>query len=302
MALDLESVRVFVRVAEAGNLTRAAQQLGVPKARVSHRLAQLEAELGCELVQRTTRMARLTEEGSRFLERARPLLADADEVEALFRPGRRAEGRVRLDLPVAFARRVVLPHLGALLDEHPALEVVLSLTDRRIEAIREGFDVVLRIGPAHEPGLVGRRVGELAMVNAASASYLARFGTPHALSDLDEHLIVHYASNLGAEAPSFEYVVDGKVEERPVRARVTVNNTDAYSGAAAAGLGIVQIPRVRLYDPASADLVEVLPDHVPPPLPVWLLHTHGARVPHRVRVVLDWLFGVVSGELGGSKG
>lgn len=297
MPLDLESVRVFVRVAEAKNLTRAAEQLGVPKGRVSHRLQALERDLGCELVQRSTRVLRLTEEGERFLARARPLLVEADELAGLFRPDARVVGRVRVDLPVALARRLVLPRLPELLDAHPDLELALSLSDRRVEALREGFDCVLRVGEAAAPGLVGRRLGALPMMNCASPAYLARYGTPQSLEDLDQHLLVNYSSTLSNEPPTFEHPSATGWAERPMRARVTVNNTDAYRAAALAGLGIVQLPRLDLSLPGGGELVEVLPEHPCAPMPVWLLHTHGRRLPARVRVVLDWVRAAVEPAL-----
>lgn len=290
MSLDLDALRMFVKVAELASFTRAADQLGMLKARVSLGVKKLEAELGTTLLQRSTRVVRVTPEGEQVLARARRLLADAEEVSAMFQASRALRGRVRIDLPVNIAREVIFPHLPELLARHPDLELTVSTTDRRVEAFREGFDCVLRAGPTVEPGLVGRRLGALPMMNCASPAYLRAHGVPQRLEDLAEHLIVHYSSTLGVEPPSFEYPVDGGYRELPMRSLITVNNVDAYHATCIAGLGIIQVPRIGMLAAlAAGTLVEVLPELTCAPLAITLLHTHGRNVPRRVRAVMSWI-------------
>ncbi|MEQ1567761.1 MAG: LysR family transcriptional regulator [Myxococcota bacterium] len=298
MSLDLGALAVFVKVAELGSFTRAAEQLSISKARASLQVRSLEAALGGRLLQRTTRAVRPTVDGEQLLPRARQLLLEAEEVEAVFRGGS-ARGPVRIDLPVRLARDVVIPRLPQLLEAHPGLEVLLSATDRRVEVIKEGFDCVLSVGALRPSGLVAQRIGWLSMVNCASPSYLGVHGVPRTLDDLDHHLLVHYAGTLGAEPPGFEFPDGaGGWRERPMRARLTVNNADAFHAACLAGLGLAQAPRMGLTAPlADGRLVEVLPDHRAQPMPVSLVHPHGRRVPGRVRWVLDWLASIVGPEL-----
>ncbi|WP_437742097.1 LysR family transcriptional regulator [Sorangium sp. So ce302] len=298
MTVDVGSLKIFVKVAELGSFTRAGEHLGMPKARVSLRLKALEAELGTRLLQRSTRVVRLTPDGEELLPRARRLALEADELGAMFQAARGLRGRVRIDLPVNFARDVIIPRLPELLARHPELEVLLSTTDRRVEPLREGFDCVLRVGAPGGDGLVGRRLGVLRMVNLASPSYLREYGTPRRLEDLERHLLVHYSSTLGAEAPSFEYPHDGGYREWPMRSVVTVNSADAYLAACVAGLGIIQAPRVGKFASITAgELVEVLPSLTGAPMPVSLLHTHGRSVPRRVRAVMSWITEVLSPHL-----
>lgn len=295
MSVDLEALKIFVKVAELGSFTRAGEHLGMPKARVSLRLKALETELGSRLLQRSTRVVRLTPDGEELLPRARRLALEADEIGAMFHPARALRGRVRIDLPVRFACNVILPRLPELLARHPELEMVVSTTDRRVEPLREGFDCVVRVGAPGDPALVGRRLGVLRMMNCASPSYLRKHGTPLRLDDLDRHLVVHYSSTPGPEAPSFEYPCDGGYRERPMRSVVTVNSVDAYYAACVAGLGIIQVPRVGMRDSlASGALVEILPAFPCAPMPVSLLHTHGRSVPRRVRAVMSWIAEVLS--------
>lgn len=285
MSFDLDALRVFVRVAELQSFTRAAAQLAMPKARASAQVQRLEQWLGTQLFQRSTRVVRLTPEGEELLSRARSLLAQADHIEAMFGPERSVQGRVRLDLPVFLAREYVIPRVPALLELHPKLHLELSATDRLVAAQQEGFDLVLRIGPVHEPSLVGRKLGELAMMNCASAAYVQRYGAPQCVEDLARHYVVQYAND---GAPVFEYFDGERYREHPMRSLITVDNSEAYGAAAIAGLGIVQLPRHDL-SLHGGKLLEVAPALRAQPMPVTLLHTHGRSLPRRVRAVMNWL-------------
>lgn len=298
MTLDPESLRAFVKVVELGSFTRAAAQLGTGKARVSLRIKALEDELGTRLLQRTTRVVRATSDGEELLPRARRWVLDGEELGALFQTGRGLRGLVRVDLPVRVARDTIIPRLPELLARHPALSIHVSTTDRRTAPVREGFDLVLRVGAPGDPSLVGRRLGMLAMANAASPEYVRRHGVPRTLADLARHLVVHYASPDDTAPPSFEHVANGVLTDVPVRSVLTVSDADAYYAACMAGLGIVQAPRAGLRTSfASGLLIEVLPEHLAAPMPVSLLHPHGRSVPRRVRAVMSWLEEIVGAWL-----
>jgi DNA-binding transcriptional LysR family regulator len=290
MPFDLEAVRIFVKVAELASFTRAAEHLGMPKARASLRVQRLEAELGIPLLQRTTRTVRTTPDGERFLARARSLVVEAEDIATMFQAARTLRGTVRLDLPVGLARDTIIPRLPELLAAHPLLEIQLSTTDRRVDLVREGFDCVLRVGNLADSGLVQQRLGMLVMVNCASAAYVRKRGLPRTLDDLDDHLLVHYALDLGADTPTFEYPDGDRYRLRPMTSSITVNNADAYLAACQAGLGIIQVP-LRGVDTLLADgsLVEVLPELTSEPMPVTLVHGHGRSVPRRVRAVMSWV-------------
>lgn len=289
MSLDLESLQIFVKVAELGSFTRAGDQLGIGKAKASLRLKALERSLGVALFHRTTRAVRLTSEGEELLPRARRLAIELEELSTSHQRGA-LSGRVRIDAPVGFARNILIPKLPELVARHPALELVLSATDRAVDPVREGFDCVLRVGALRDSTLVARRLGELRMMNCASPAYLRRHGVPERLEDLDRHHVVHYSSTLGAEAPSFEYFDGRTYRERPMRSLVTVNNADAYEAACIAGLGIIQVPRYGMTEHLAAGrCVEILPAFTCAPMPVSLIHTHGRSMPRRVRAVLSWI-------------
>jgi DNA-binding transcriptional LysR family regulator len=298
MALDLDALRVFVKVAELASFTQAAQQLGMPKARASLRVQALENELGVRLLQRTTRMVRPTSDGAQLLPRAKQLVLEADELGAMFQGSRALRGVVRIDLPINFARDVIIPKLPELLAAHPQLTVEVSTTDHRVEVVREGFDCVLSIGTLRPSGLIAQRLGQLAVANCASPAYVKKYGLPRELADLDRHLLIHYEMALGTESPTFEYPEGDGYAQYPMRSIVTVNSADAYRAACIAGLGIVQLPRLgvrHLIDDGL--LVEVLPDLPCAPMPVSLVHPHGRNVPRRVRAVMQWIASVIAPRL-----
>lgn len=288
--IDLDALRMFVRVAELGSFTRAGQHLGIPKSRISLRLKALEDRLSARLLQRTTRAVRLTPSGEQLLDRARLLVSEAAELATMFQATSTLRGRVRLDLPVAFARNLIIPRLPDFLAQHPHLELLISTSDRRVDVVREGFDCVLRVGSLREPGLVARRLGTLPMVNVASLAYLRRYGTPRSIADLTHHQLVHYSPQLSRQGASFEYRQAGRWVNQALPAAVVVNGTDAYLAAGLAGLGILQAPRVGMQDAlARGLLVEILPEYTCEPMPVSLVHGHGRTPPKPVRAVLQFL-------------
>ena len=288
--MQLDALQIFVKVAELGSFTRAAQHLGLSKARASIRVSEVESELGTRLLQRTTRAVRLTPDGEQFLVRARRLVLDAEELGSMFQTPSNLRGRVRLDLPINFARNLFIPHLPELFATHPQLELELSTTDRRVDLVREGFDCVLRIGTLPDSGLASRRLGTLSLINCASPGYLVKYGTPRSLSDLEQHLLVHYSLAFGSGAPTFEYPEGPGYRELPMRSIITVNSADAYMAACAAGLGIIQSPRTGMAASlAAGTLVEILPELRAAPMPVSIVHGHARNVPKRVRAVMSWL-------------
>lgn len=290
MSLDLDDLKVFVRVARLASFTQAAAQLGMPKARASAQVQRLEAALGVRLLARSTRLVRPTPEGEELLRRATPLLAEADELSALFQAGRTIRGAVRVELPIGLAREFVIPRVPELLEKHPQLQLAICASDRFVAAAREGYDVVLRVGVVDDPSLTGRRIGALPMANYVGRAYAKKHGVPLSLDDLRDHFVVHYAVDA---APVFEHVDDDGLKEVPMQSLLTVDNVDTYVAACIAGLGIIQVPR-HPPERTQHELIEVLPGHVARSMPVSLLHTHGRAAPRRVRVVMAWLATVLA--------
>jgi len=297
--MELDELRIFARVAQLGSFTQAAEQLGLVKSRVSTAVLQLEARVGARLLQRTTRQVRLTPDGEVFLARCKELLADAEQLQAMFQPvASGLKGRLRIDLPTKLASELVIPRLPEFLAAHPLLEIGISTTDRRVDLVQEGFDCVLRVGPLTDAELVARPLGVLAMCNVASPGYLRTHGTPATLADLAGHRIVHYAAKLGTQGAGWEYQEGGVTRLHPMRSTVVVNGTDAYQAACLAGLGLIQAPLLGARPLIEQGLLaEVMPEFVAPPMPVSLLYPNRRQLAPRVQAVLNWIAQVVEPRL-----
>jgi DNA-binding transcriptional LysR family regulator len=287
----LETMRIFVRVAELSSFTGAADILQIPKASASTAVQELESALGTRLLHRTTRRVQMTQDGSAYYERCKDLLAELDELDTMFERGPQAlSGRLRVDMPSATATEFVLPRLPEFVRAHPQIELEVSSTDRRVDLVREGFDCVLRVGHIADTSLVARPLGQLTVINCASPAYIARHGTPRSLDDLDDHLLVHYVGTFGDKSPGWEYVDATGPATRAMKGVLTVNDAGAYRAACLAGLGIIQAPGVVLQKLiAEGRLVEVLPAFRQAPMPVTLLYAHRRNLSKRVRVFMEWL-------------
>lgn len=290
---NLDVLAIFVRIAEMGSFTRAAESLGIQKGRASNIVRQLEARMGARLLHRSTRAVQLTEDGRSFYTRARALLADAEELGSMF-AGSEAplSGRLRIDLPTEFARSTILPALPTFMDRYPGIELELSSTDRRVDLIQEGMDCVLRAGSIGDETLVARTLGTLPMVNAASPAYLARYGVPRTLEDLQTqgHRMVHYTPTLGNRPLGWEYPTGETHAVLALPGSLSVNSVQTYHGAGLAGLGLIQAGLSSLQPfLLSGELIEVLPDFRPRSLPISIVVAHRHNLSRRVRVFVEWL-------------
>ena len=285
-----EAMQVFVKVAELASFTRAAEQLELPRATVTHTIQQLEKRLGVRLLQRTTRHVSTTPDGDAYLQRCVRLLADLQETEEAFgRSAVRPAGKLRVDLQGTLATHFLLPYLGEFFARFPDIELDIGLGDRMVDLVREGIDCVLRAGEPRDSSMVGRRVALLEQVTCASAAYLEANGTPATPSDLQRHRAVNYAGGSGKALP-FDFVVDGQPRAATLRGAVTVRQADAYVLCCEAGLGLIQLPRYHVEAALAAGMLrEVLAPYRPAPLPVSVLYPHSRQLSPRVRVFVDWV-------------
>lgn len=237
--MRLDGIATFVAVADAGSISAAGRLLGLSKSVVSERLAELERLLGGRLVHRTTRRLALTEDGQAFLERARRIVRDSEEAAAEM-AARRGQliGRLRVSGPVTFGAMHLGPALYPFLAEHPGLEMSLELDDRLVDPAGEGFDAVIRHGSVRDSWLVATRLAASRRLLVASPAYLAAYGAPRGLAELEAHRAVLYTNRaqdwrfLGSEGPV-------AVHPRQV---LRVNHGIVMRDAAIAGLGISLLP------------------------------------------------------------
>jgi DNA-binding transcriptional LysR family regulator len=259
--------------------------------------------LGTRLLHRTTRRVQMTHDGQAFYERSKDLLADFDELKTFFNSQQnQLRGRLRVDMPTAMARGLVIPKLPEFLQTHPQLEIELSSTDRRVDLVREGFDCVVRVGKLMDSSLVARAIGEYQLINCVSPSYIATYGTPESLEDLARHKLVHYVSVLGGKSDGFEYVdeLTSTTKYIAMEGALIVNNADAYLSACLAGLGIIQVPEngatARPYLDRG-ELIEILPSYRSAPMPVSLLYANRRHLPKRVQAFMNWMIEILKPTL-----
>ncbi|WP_266171990.1 LysR family transcriptional regulator [Dyella subtropica] len=289
---QLQAMRVFTRIVELGSFTRAADDLSLPRATLTHTIKRLEARLGSHLLQRTTRSVHPTRDGEVYYGHCVRLLTDLDEVEANFREAAvQPKGRIRVDMPGTMARHLVVPSLPAFFARYPQVELDLGTSDRFVDLVQEGVDCVLRSGELRDSSMIGRRVATLEQVTVASAGYVKKHGMPETLAALSEgHLAVNWASPNTRRSTPLDFMVGRKLREVTMPSLVTVNGVEAYLACCEAGLGIAQFPRYRIGAAlARGELRELLPAYPPPVLPVNVVYLRQRQQPLRLRVFIDWL-------------
>ena len=287
----LDAMRLFNRIVELGSFTRAADDLQLPRATVTHAIQQLEKRLGTRLLHRTTRHVSPTQDGQAYYARSVQLLADLEETESAFAAsGKDPRGKLRVDLQGTLARHFVLPQIHRFFERYPGIELEIGMGDRLVDLVREGIDCVLRAGEPRESSMVARRVASLRQVTCASKEYLQRHGVPETPDDLRGHRAVNYLSAGTGKALPFDFLVDGQPRSIRLPGSVSVTDADAYVACCAAHLGFVQLPRyhveARLKD---GSLREVLAKYQPAPMPVSVMYPHHRQLSPRVRVFVDWL-------------
>lgn len=284
------AMRVFTRIVELGGFAKAADSLQIPRASVTILIKQLEAHLGVQLLQRTTRQISLTLDGAAYYPRCVRLLADLEETEAVFSAARHnPKGLLRVDMPGGVGRLIVIPALPQFTARYPLIELEIGLNDRPVDLIREGVDCVLRGGASLDDSLVARPLVMLDQVTCVSPGYLQRHGVPQGLADLSGHQMVEYVASNGKRY-GLEFVVDGQVRAVDLPKHVSVNSADGYLAACEAGYGLVQAPYYHVARRLKeGSLVEVLKEVPPPVMPLTALYPPHRQLSRRVRVFVDWM-------------
>ncbi|MFA9216115.1 MAG: LysR substrate-binding domain-containing protein [Sphingomonadaceae bacterium] len=289
------AMRIFTRIVELGSFSKAADDLHLPAATATYTIKQLEARLGVQLLQRTTRHVSTTLDGQAYYERCVRILADVEETEAGFgTSGVAPRGKLRVDLQGTLAQHYVLPRLAEFFERYPQLELEIGMGDRLVDLVRDGVDCVLRVGELPDSSMVARRVATLQQLTCASAGYLEQYGTPLTLADLAGHRAVNFFAPSSGKRYPFEFLVDGKVHSVTLEGSVAVSSAEAYAACCASGLGLIQLPRYHVAALlADGTLREVLADWRPAPMPVSVLYPHQRQLSPRVRVFVDWIVAVM---------
>lgn len=290
----LKGLDVFVAVAECASFTAAAERLHLTASAVSKSVARLEARLGVRLFERTTRTLALTEAGVTFQRTCTRVLAELEDVEsALLNDSETPQGRVRIDLPASFGRLHVLPLILDFLHLFPKVDPHVSFTDRFVDPVAEGIDIVVRIGgPDAWPASLGHQfLGAQRLVFCAAPRYLQRHGEPRDQAQLHGHACVVYGQRDGGVGPWYLKGREaGDIERRSMPSRIAVGDGEGEVAAVLAGLGIAQLPTwLTQRHMEQGSVVEVLPELSTDGLPINLVWLKSRENLPKVRALLDYL-------------
>jgi DNA-binding transcriptional LysR family regulator len=282
--MDIEDLQTFVEVADAGGVSPAARRLGVSKSIVSRRLLRLEADLGTQLLARTTRGAALTEAGATFREHAARICAEMDIARETILPAGDLRGLLRIAAPLSFGPTHLAPVLAELARRHPLLHVHARYSDRFVDIVAEGFDCAIRIGYLSDSNLIARRIAPLRGKLVASPDYILTHGAP----ETPEQLLAHQALMQGTESWRF---IDGDrtISVHP-QGRFKADNGVALAAAAIAGLGIAALPDFLIEEHlASGALVAVMTRYPPPEGGIYVVRPPGQHPAQKIRVLTELL-------------
>jgi LysR family transcriptional regulator, regulator for bpeEF and oprC len=288
---QIQTMRVFARVVEAGTFTKAAESLDLPKGTVTKLVQHLEGRLKVKLLNRTTRRVTVTPDGAAYYERTARLLNDLDDIEASMTNAQaNPSGRLRVDVGASVARLIVIPALPGFYQRYPDIQLDLGVGDRPVDLISDNIDCVIRGGDLLEQSLVARRIGNLALVTVASPAYLKRHGVPQHPDDLENgHSTVSFFSARTGRAHSHVFSKDGEMIELAGRYKISVNDSNAHIASVLAGLGISQTAAFAAAPYlATGELVQVLPEWSRPPIPVHVVYPPNRHLSAKVRAFVDW--------------
>jgi len=286
----LEHIRTFARAVETGSFTAVAVEQQQSQPTVSRQISALEEHLGVRLMQRTTRVLTLTDEGRTYYEHARALLEAVDAAAMAARPGEAAvSGQLRIAAPVAFARLHLMPRMKRFLAEHPALTTDWLLGDKPIDLVEEGVDLAIRIGRITDQSLIARKIGEMRRVTVATPDYWVRNGRPTHPEGLKAHDCIVYTGLATVDEWHFSGR-DGAPQVVRVKGRIRVNASEGVRSAVLEGLGVAVVPTWFFTDEMERGILErVLADYEPAALPIQAVTPSRRLIPPRVRAFSDFL-------------
>ncbi|MDV2859931.1 LysR family transcriptional regulator [Psychrobacter sp. CAM01] len=286
---QLEDMAMFVRIVEAGSITKAAEQLNIAKSAVSRRLKELETRLGSQLISRTTRQSSLTQAGEQYYQQVMHILNEVDALnEQTSGAPTRIEGTLKMTAPLSFG----LMHLNAVIDEyanlHPNLSFELDFSDRHVDLIEEGYELAIRIRELQDSSYQAKRLALIRYTLCASPDYLSKMGTPKTLADLVTHEFLQY----GLSKTSHLELTDaqGKKHNHTIDAKIKATNGEFLVDLAVKGHGIVFIPTFIAYQRlARGELVPILPQYQLPTLSAYAVYPKNRFLSQRCRYLIDFI-------------
>lgn len=291
----IQSMQIFMRVAEAGSFVRAAETLSLPASTVTSNIKNLEKYLQVRLLNRTTRRVSLTPEGLQYLAQCREILSLIEHTESSLTDSiKRPQGRLRVDMPGGIANFIVMPNLKDFYRLFPDIYLMIGVSDRQVDLIQEGVDCVIRTGELNNSTLVARPLGRFRWVTCASPEYLRENGIPRSPEELSQHRAIHYFSGQARRANEMRFVRGTETLSVPVNGTFAVNETGLYIKMCLEGFGLAQLAESVIAEHLQEGrLIEVLEDWQPPSVPLNLLYPHQRFLSPAVRAFADWIAALI---------
>jgi DNA-binding transcriptional LysR family regulator len=287
----LNSMAIFVEVVNGESFTAAAEKTGLSRAQVSKSVNQLEAYLGARLLNRTTRRISLTETGRIYYERCKAILNDIEEVEGIAgEQASKPHGSLTISAPTSFGILHLNEAIPQYMKQYPQVQISLSLADRFIDVVAEGFDLAVRIAALEDSSLIARRIAPCHRVFCASPEYLDRYGTPKVPQDLAIHQCLIYSNDLKPDT----WILHGPngTESIKVNGPICADNGDILKAAAISGLGVTLLPTfIAGPDLGAGRLRQVLPDYCPPEISIYVVFPSRRYLSAKVKTFVDFLSG-----------
>ncbi|PKO67015.1 MAG: LysR family transcriptional regulator [Betaproteobacteria bacterium HGW-Betaproteobacteria-16] len=289
---QIQSIRVFARVVEAGTFTKAAESLNLPKGTVTKLVQHLESRLKVKLLNRTTRRVTVTPDGAAYYERTVRVLNDLDDIEASMTNAQaKPSGRLRVDVGTSVAREIIIPALHGFFQRYPDIQLDLGVTDRSVDLLVDNVDCVIRGGELVDQSLVARRVANVPLMTVASPAYLKAHGTPTHPEQLEnEHHMVNHFSTRNGQPFTNEFSKDDQLLEISGRYKLSVNESNALTAAVLAGLGVAQIATLTAMPLIErGELVQVLSDWKGYTVPLYVVYPPNRHLSAKVRAFVEWV-------------
>ena len=285
----IEAMTTLLAVVEAGSLSAASRQLGVPLPTVSRRISELEAHLKTKLLNRSSRRLTLTDAAESYIQACRRILDEVEEAERVVSGEYRApKGELTVTASMVFGRVHVVPVAAAFLRAYPDIVLLLRLNDRFVGLQEEHVDLGIRIGTLPDSGIVARRIGSVRRVVCASPEYLAARGSPQTPKDLAAHDCISFTGFVHAE--SWEFPIGGSLTTVSIRPRLRIDAAEAVVEAALAGTGIIRLFSYHVAEAVKNGRLSILLEAFePPPVPVNIVYLGGGLLPLKVRAFLDFV-------------
>ncbi|MBD9589762.1 LysR family transcriptional regulator [Pseudomonas sp. PDM03] len=280
---------IFVRVVERGSFSAVAREMQTSQPTISKVLKALETGLGGKLIARSTRQLSLTDEGQRYYNECRQILAAVDAAEHSFQSGReRIAGHLRIGSSVSFGRLQIAPRLAQFLERHPDIEIDLQLSDQNQDLVSEGLDVTFRIGELNDSGLIARHIGTTHRVTVAAPAYLKKHGQPHTPAELGGHNCLQF--NLLNSQNLWVFEKNDQRHEVRIKGNAQSNNSEAIREMVLGGLGIALSPVWLFSDDLKAGRVTaILQDYTAQSLPMHAVSPANRRQSARVKAFVDYM-------------